>query len=76
MPGRIEVAENEFDRWRQRELRLVEVIRAIDQERRRLELELEKVVQQVTYYDSLTRDMQRELGTPSLSSLLSSLRKT
>jgi len=34
-----------------------------------------KVEQQLTYYDSLTRDMKRELGRPGLSSLLSSLRR-
>jgi len=33
------------------------------------------VEQQVLYYDSLTREMKRELGRPGLSSLLSSFRR-
>jgi hypothetical protein len=48
----------------------------VDVERRRIAAELEKVEQQIVYYDSLTRDMKRELRRPGLSSLLSSLRKT
>lgn len=47
----------------------------MDDERKRLAEELEKVDQQIAYYESLTRDMKRELGRPGLSSLLSSLRK-
>lgn len=76
MSDGIEAAQKEFDRWRQREQRLLEAMRAVDEERRRLDEELAKVEQQVTYYDSLTRDMKRELGRPGLSSLLSSLRKS
>ncbi|HEY5605052.1 MAG TPA: hypothetical protein VIL45_00865 [Thermoplasmata archaeon] len=76
MSDGIEAAQKEFDRWRQREQRLLDAMRAVDEERRRLDEELAKVEQQVTYYDSLTRDMKRELGRPGLSSLLSSLRKS
>ncbi len=76
MSDGIEAAQKEFYRWRQREQRLLEAMRAVDEERRRLDEELAKVEQQVTYYDSLTRDMKRELGRPGLSSLLSSLRKS
>jgi len=76
MSDGIEAGQKEFDRWRQREQRLLDAMRAVDEERRRLDEELAKVEQQVTYYDSLTRDMKRELGRPGLSSLLSSLRKS
>ncbi|TLZ97382.1 MAG: hypothetical protein E6J92_04615 [Methanobacteriota archaeon] len=70
-----QATQREIERWRQRERRLIEALRSVDDERRRLDDELVKVEQQVAYYDSLTREMKRELGRPGLSSLLSSLRR-
>ena len=70
-----QATEREIERWRQRERRLLEALQSVDDERNRLDGELLKVQQQVTYYDSLTREMKRELGRPGLSSLLSSLRR-
>jgi hypothetical protein len=67
--------EREVERWRQRERRILDVLQSVDDERRRLDEELLKVEQQIAYYDSLTREMKRELGRPGLSSLLSSLRR-
>jgi hypothetical protein len=75
MTDGVDAAQKEFDRWRQREERLLHAIRAVDNERRRVGEELVKVEQQVAYYDSLARDMKKRLGRPGLSSLLSSLRK-
>ena len=75
MTRAMEATRKEAERWRHREKRLREALRNVDEERRRLDDELLKVEQQVTYYDSLTRDMKRELGRPGLSSLLSSLRR-
>lgn len=75
MADALEAAQKEFERWRQRERRILEALREVDGERRRLDEELAKVAQQVSYYDSLARDMKRELGGPGLSSLLSSLRR-
>ena len=72
MPGPVGV-EREIERWRQRERRLLDALQSLEDERRRLDDELIKVEQQVSYYDSLTREMKRELGRPGLSSLLSSL---
>jgi predicted nucleic acid-binding Zn-ribbon protein len=74
-PGGLQATEREIERWRQRERRLLDALQSVDDERRRLDDELLKVEQQVAYYDSLTRDMKRELGRPGLSSLLSSLRR-
>lgn len=65
----------EIERWRQRERRLLDALQSVDDERNRLDDELLKVEQQVAYYDSLTREMKRELGPPGLSSLLSSFRR-
>ncbi len=76
MPGAVEATQREVARWRQRERRILDAIQSVDDERRRLDQELLKVDRQVVYYDSLTRDMKRELGRPGLSSLLSSLRRT
>jgi len=70
-----QATQREIERWRQRERRLVEALQSVDDERHRLDDELLKVEQQVAYYDSLTREMKRELGRPGLSSLLSSLRR-
>src|SRR5213596_201489 len=57
-----QATQREIERWRQRERRLIEALRSVDDERRRLDDELVKVEQQVAYYDSLTREMKRELG--------------
>lgn len=76
MPERVDAAQKEFDRWRGRERRILDAMLQVDEESKRLTEELVKVKQQIAYYESLTRDMKRELGRPGLSSLLSSLRKT
>jgi chromosome segregation ATPase len=70
-----QATQREIERWRQRERRLIEALQSVEDERHRLDDELLKVEQQVAYYDSLTREMKRELGRPGLSSLLSSLRR-
>ena len=70
-----EATRKEIERWRHREKRLLDALRDVDDERHRLDDELAKVEQQLAYYDSLARDMKRELGRPGLSSLLSSLRR-
>lgn len=71
----LDAARKEFDRWRQREQRLQQAIEQAEEEQVRLDAELERVEQQVLYYDNLTRDMKKELRRPGMSSLLSSLRK-
>lgn len=76
MPDPVETALKEFERWRGRERRLLHAMAQVDEETRRLAEELVKVEQQISYYDSLTREMKRELGRPGLSSFLASLRKT
>ncbi|MGI0147941.1 MAG: hypothetical protein ACREDF_00205 [Thermoplasmata archaeon] len=77
MSGALQAAtDREVERWRQRERRILDALQTVDDERHRLEEELLKVDQQVAYYDSLTREMKRELGRPGLSSLLSSLRRS
>lgn len=75
MSSALEAAQKEFERWRQRERRLLLAIEQVDEERGRLDTELGRVEQQVLYYDSLARDMKRELRRPGLSSLLSSMRR-
>jgi hypothetical protein len=69
------MTEKEVERWRLRERRILEALESVDDERRRLDEELVKVEQQIAYYDSLTREMKRELGRPGLSGLLSSLHR-
>lgn len=75
MTDGVQAAQQEATRWRRREQRLVAILDKIEDERRRLAEELTRVDEQVAYYDSLTREMKRELGRPGLSSFLSSLRK-
>lgn len=76
MPNALEATQKEFERWRQRERRILTALGQVQEERRRLDTELVRVQQQVAYYDNLTRDMKRELGRPGLGNLLSSLRKS
>ena len=76
MPDPNLTIQKEFERWRGRERRLLEALAQVDEESRRLTDELLKVEQQIAYYDSLTRDMKRELGPSGLSSLLSSFRRS
>ncbi len=76
MPESEDAVVKEATRWRERQRKLKAALRQVDEERRRLDNELEKVKEQVTYYDSLTREMKRALGRPGLSGLLSSLRKS
>ncbi len=76
MSSALETAQKEYERWRLRERRLLQAIEQVDEERGRLGTELERVEQQVSYYDNLTRDMKKELRRPGLSSLLSSMRKS
>jgi hypothetical protein len=76
LTDRIDAAQKEFERWRGRERRILDAMNQVGEESRRLGEELAKVEQQIAYYNSLTRDMKRELGPSGLSSLLSSLRKS
>lgn len=76
MRGTPRTMDREMERWRQRERRILDALRSVEDERHRLDGELLKVEQQIVYYDSLTREMKRELGRPGLSGLLSSLRRT
>jgi chromosome segregation ATPase len=71
----LESLQKELDRWRRRERRLLTALEQVEEERRRLELDMDRVEQQVAYYDNLTREMKKELRQPGISSLLSSLRR-
>ena len=75
MSSALDTAQKEYERWRLRERRLLQAIQQVDEERGRLDTELERVEAQVLYYDNLARDMKKELGRPGLSTLLSSMRK-
>jgi hypothetical protein len=68
----LETTQTEFERWRLRERQLLGTIRDLEAEETRLLSEIARVDQQVTYYESLARDMKRELGPPKLSGLLTS----
>lgn len=65
-------AAAELEHWHTREQQLLDALRDLDEEGARLEAELERVGRQVAYYESLARDMKRELGPPKLSTLLTS----
>jgi len=72
MTDGLETAEKEFARWRFRERQLLDTIRDLDEEETRLQGELARVAQQVTYYANLTRDMKGTVRPAKLSSLLTS----
>lgn len=58
---------------RSRELR--SSLRELEAQEEGLLEELEEVEDQLTYYDSLARDMKRAMDPPSLGSLLRTLRR-
>jgi len=65
----------ELVRWRRRQQHLEETLRQLSEEEERLTRELVKAEKQLSYYNSLTSDMKRELEPPSLASMLKSFRK-
>ncbi len=67
--------QRELGRQREREEGLLQAVRSLGEEQRRLEGELGHADDQVTYYDSLARDMKRELRRPGLSAILRSLQR-
>ena len=75
MSSALDTAQKEFERWRLRARRLLAAIDQVDEERARLDVELEREEHQVAYYDNKTREMKREHGLPGISKQLSSLRK-
>jgi len=72
MTDGLENAEKEFARWRFREHQLLDTIRDLDDEESRLHAELARVDHQVSYYESLARDMKGAIRPAKLSSLLTS----
>ena len=72
MTDPLEDKEKERARWRFRERQLLDTIRDLDEEEGRLVSELARVDQQVSYYESLARDMKGAIRPAKLSSLLTS----
>jgi len=72
MTDPLEDKEKERARLRFRERQLLETIRDLDEEEGRLVSELARVDQQVSYYESLARDMKGAIRPAKLSSLLTS----
>jgi len=72
MTDGLETSRQEFERWRFREKQLLDTIRDLDEEERRLQAELARVDQQVAYYENLARDMKGTIRPAKLSSLLTS----
>ena len=72
MTDPLEDKEKERARLRFRERQLLETIRDLDEEEGRLVSELARVDQQVSYYESLARDMKGAVRPAKLSSLLTS----
>jgi len=70
------MAIEEEKRLRKRQRQLEEVLSYLEKEEKRLLAEMAKVGEQVAYYDSLAKDMKKELEPPKLSGLLRSFRKT
>ena len=73
--GGLRAVQDELDRWRDRQGELEEELQRVKEEEKELLEELAKVDEQVAYYESLTKDMKKELEPPKLAGLLSSLKK-
>lgn len=63
----------EKEKWAGRKDELEAEIAKIDEEEKRLLGELEKMREQIRYYESLTRDMKKELQPSSVSGMLKSI---
>jgi len=65
----------ELVRWKRRQEEVEQLLRQLNEEEERLVRELAKAERQVSYYNSLTGDMKRELEPPGLASMLNAFRK-
>ena len=65
-------AQEDLNRWSRRERQLLDALEDLDEQETRLRGELEQVDRQIAYYESLARDMKRELEPVKLSTLLTS----
>ena len=65
-------AQEDLNRWSRRETQLLDALEDLDEQETRLRGELEQVDRQIAYYESLARDMKRELEPVKLSTLLTS----
>lgn len=71
--ARIEGIWEDYRRWMQRKQELERALAELDREESLLLEELDRVEDQLAYYESLTREMKRTLDPPNLSRLLRSL---
>jgi len=60
----------EKEKWVNRKKELEAELVSIDEEERRLLGELVKMREQVSYYDSLTRDMKRQMQPADVSNMM------
>jgi hypothetical protein len=63
----------ECERWKKEELKLREYLKQLVEDEERVMQEIEKVRQQVLYYQALTKDMKKEIKPPTISDLMESL---
>jgi hypothetical protein len=71
---KILLALEERDRWLERESELVEEIKTSPKEERAAKKEeLEKIKEQVAYYDALAKDMKKSVKPTKVSHLLKTL---
>ena len=69
-------AIQERDKWREREMELSNALISTPRgERRAKRQELERIKEQVAYYEALTRDMKKNVKPLKVSHLLNSLCK-
>jgi chromosome segregation ATPase len=71
----LDALQEEYERWRFKRKDLEDRLKALSEEENDILKELARVEGQISYYDSLERDMKKELEPPRLSDLLSSLGK-
>ena len=71
---KILLALEERDRWREREEELRREMKTLPrQEKRERRHELERIREQVAYYDALARDMKKSVKPSNVPHLLNSL---
>ncbi|MDI6917678.1 MAG: hypothetical protein QMC80_07785 [Thermoplasmatales archaeon] len=72
--GEILLAIKELENWRNRKEKIKDELKKLsDDEKTEKKKELEKINEQIAYYESLIRDMKKEVKPPKIGHLLDTI---
>lgn len=68
------LAINELESWKERKEKILDELMTLsDDEKTEKKKELEKINEQIAYYESLIKDMKKEVKPPKLAHLLDAI---